>query len=328
MNLRSIKESMLFQAVPYEAGQVDMAGLSSINEGQSVSPESDIITFYLGVHILGVVETQYGIERELPVDIAELVVEWHSRMESVFFRVFTYLIMISIGESRHGQYHNYEKTITNNFGTDVWDMVKNLTKGVSRNDVRTLFLSESRDLHKFMTYLEWVFIDCFQGKSFGGKPWANISNKVTQVITGEISPFTMVDVAWALVHNGGPIFNKNTIYTKEADSYGLTQLLDMQRGGAIPSLIANYKKYQTQVHTFCIYQAHTTDFVQVVERVSEVLGVDIGEFVEPKVIHDAGALTPDFKNCEPVEKLEVGKLVPTSEILDIGLASISKMKRA
>jgi hypothetical protein len=332
MNLKDLKKSMLFKACAYSKEPMNMEKFIEVNNTQMICPETDLIRFYLGAHVLGVVENKFGIEAELPEHVATLVEEHHRQMEEVFFRIFTYIMLISMGESRHGGTHSKLEEISQKFGLDVTNYATIITKSSGRSGARKEFLQSDRDVLTFMEYCDWMFTNCFSGGSYGGPKWKVISNKATQVLNGDISPFTMVDVAWALVHNTGSIFNKNTIYSSEYSTDGLTQLLDMQRGGAIPSLIKNFDMY-AQASGWNVNKKFVDAFADSVDMASEVLGEDLALFVPLYEVAQAGALSHVIKSQQlsTTENAEAapldGGLSFAGGHLSLGVVDIPKMKR-
>ena len=331
MILRDLKNSMLFKACEYSKEKVGMDKFISVNTGSMIQPEEDIIRFYLGAHVLGVVESKYGIDTDLPEEVEKLVKSHHSNMEEVFFRIFTYIMLISVGESRHGKIHTKSSAILKQYGTDVKNFGSVTNGKKNRSASRDEFLSCDRDLLDFSRYCDWMFVNCFAGMgSYGGQKWKNISQKITQVLEGEISPFTMVDVAWALVHNTGSIFNKNTIYNHELHGSGLTQLLDMQRGGAIPALIMHLNKYNSECSGFAINVNLINDFVGEVKYATQILGADFDSYVSPATINEAGALCKHvFKKADVTTATDdnTDTEFEAHGYIDFGVSKIPKLKR-
>lgn len=334
MILKDLKKSMLFRACAYTKEPISMNKFHEINSKTQIMPETDIIEFYLGAHILGVVEDKFGIEAELPEDVSALVEKHHEKMEEVFFRIFTYLMLISVGESRHGVAQGHMEDISQQFGLDVTNYVVTVNKKTNRSQARKEFLQSDRDVLNFMEYCDWMFLNVLKGGSYGGQKWNNISHKVTQVLKGEISPFTMVDVAWALVHNTGSIFNKNTIYTNENSSDGLTQLLDMQRGGAIPALIMNSADYNL-MSGFSVSTSLLEVFRDDVNEASQVLGEDLSQIVPLCDVAAAGALSHAIKQHKDKGQSTVAddvldlndNLHQTGDHLSLGVVEIPKLAR-
>lgn len=327
MILKDLKNSMLFRACEYRKQKVAMDHFKAVNNGDKRKPEADILSFYLGVHILGVAEQKFGVDNELPEDVAALVSKHHAAMEEVFFRIFSYIMLISVGESRHGSTSNKSHEIETQYGTEVKQFASKIDHG-ARSGARNEYLNQDRDLLQFARYLDWMFTECFSGGSYGGPKWKNISNKITQVLEGEISPFTMTDVAWALVHNTGSIFNKNTIYYSESSN--LTQLLDFQRGGAIPSLIENIQKYAVECNHLNVPVDLVAEYHNLVQEANYTLGEDISEYVPPHKIKEAGALSNCFPAAAKVAGAD-GKAVDNFEktgvAINLGIAQLPELER-
>ena len=303
MKLKCIKSSMLYQKCLYQSGTMKVDHLSGLNDLDKVHPEQDLLLFYLGAEVLALVEDTYGIDTELPSDIEEVVILHHNHMISTFKRLFTYLILISVGESRHGNIDSHTNYIKDHFGKDIVDFSSALSKA-ERRESRKIFLSKPRNLRAYMEYLEWNFKNTFCGDVFGGTPWYSIAHKVTQVLKGEISPYTMVDMSWALVHNSGSIFNKGTIYNRESCSGTLEILLDFQRAGAIGSLAHHYPTYLTKLNLELPEE--------VTKLVLEVFNTTLTKFPEafPLVsiptIKKAGALSTGITCYNPPSEILVG----------------------
>ena len=62
------------------------------------------------------------------------------------------------------------------------------------------------------------------------------------VVNGTFSAEMMLDTVWTLCHNNGPIFNKGLMYSMYSDQ--LVRILDVQRSGQVPELIAHDAKVQ------------------------------------------------------------------------------------
>ena len=70
---------------------------------------------------------------------------------------------------------------------------------------------------------------------YGGKPWGQIARTANQFFTGHTSLEMLVDTAYTLAHNNGPMFNKGMLYQSYSQKF--IMLLDIQRSGQIPELI-------------------------------------------------------------------------------------------
>lgn len=329
MNFQDIKSSMLFSPHKYVDEDTDMQRFYTINQSPQIRPEEDIIDFYLANHLLALIEDKVGA-RGLSDDEQFIVEELITSMEGVFKRLFTYLILISIGETRHGHTGHHEDTITEKFGKQVWLLSQSI-KGTNREGARGEFLSKSRNLVNYMKYCNWCFTACFGGGSFGGKKWRAISDKCVQMLAGKISPFTMTDVSWAMVHNTGSIFNKHTIYTNIQSENSLVHILDMQRAGAIPAFIRNTKKY---VNAGVMHGSSMSllRFEESMCRVEYNFGIKgLGVFIPMAEIGEAGALSLLFKvakNKSGQVPNKVPNLVKTGGVFSIGEEGFDLWERA
>jgi hypothetical protein len=63
-----------------------------------------------------------------------------------------------------------------------------------------------------------------------------VAHTLNRVVHGEISMEAFMDTAWTLEHNNGAIFNKGMLYTMYGPN--LAKILDVQRAGMIPQLMA------------------------------------------------------------------------------------------
>lgn len=321
-------KSMLFSSNRYVSESTDMQRFYTINNENQIRPEQDIITFYLANHLLALIEDRVG-SRGLSEEEQEIVADLITDMEGVFKRLFTYLLLISIGETRHGSTEDREDVITEKFGKEVW-LLSTSIKGTNREGARGEFLSKSRNLANYMDYCSWCFTNCFGGGSFGGKAWKAISDKCVQMLAGKISPFTMTDVSWAMVHNNGSIFNKHTIYTNIQSENSLTHVLDIQRAGAIPALLRNRQEYiQKGVSFHPSLGSPTAEKIMInVESTFDIVG--LGSFITPAEIGEAGALSHLFIAAKnKVENLKKSKftMIKTGGVFLLGEESFDEMER-
>jgi len=75
---------------------------------------------------------------------------------------------------------------------------------------------------------------------YGGHKWGVVAECLDNFVHGVYSAEMMMDVGWTLCHNGGPIFNKGMQYTGYNHNE-LNMILDCQRSGQIPQLLASGK---------------------------------------------------------------------------------------
>lgn len=293
MNLQNFKDSSLYQCNPYISKDTPLDMIRDINNSSLIHPEQDLVRFYLSIQIIGEIENKYGLHTDLPDSVLELVEQCHRNLDTVFMNMFSYLLLISIGEARHGNISKKLNKIESLFNKQISDFAKTI-KGKNRATSRGSFLSMPRNLTQYLEYTVWCFSNCFTCDSFGGEKWATIATNALSVLRGEISPYTMVDFSWALVHNSGSIFNKGTIYTTAHNTSGLEQLLDIQRAGAIAFWVSNSTYYKGD----STYKTPAIDNKPLLNKALSILGDDLIKPITKYQVKEAGALNHFFKSLK------------------------------
>ena len=306
MYIQDIKNSALYRQIPRKYGAVSLDWMRALNDAPRIRPRQDLILFYAAQHVLGQIEKASGT-RQLTPKAEELATQALWQSEQVFMRMFSYLVLISVGELRHAGWGgpwlpnsiNEKIPSTGYEADDLYAMYKE-HKGCSRSTIRSAFLGKDRCFRTTMDIMDAGFILGFPNSgSYGGPKWATIANYARGVLQGNLSPLVMVDVAWALVHNTGSIFNKSTIYSSKDSIDELTVLLDFQRAGAIVSMVlgvnvgedvSSYKDY------FAGWQGVAGELCNLAY---ELYGDEVAPVVNEQVLHSAGALSPNFSKPEP-----------------------------
>jgi len=159
-------------------------------------------------------------------------------------RAFYYLLVICLREMRHLKSTAVDgpgwSKLTAGFITsipDTPDEAMKLMLKVAETKYSGLRLGE------VTCALEHYFFEgSFSNSSFGGPAWGAIAAVLRQFVHGEISGELLLDIVWALAHNGGPIFNKLFLY-KPPNKDTLITILDVQRAGQIPQYVASLKDF-------------------------------------------------------------------------------------
>ncbi len=71
--------------------------------------------------------------------------------------------------------------------------------------------------------------------SYGGPKWGEVADCLRSYVTGQTSAEALLDTAFTLAHNNGPVFNKGYIYKHHTNR--LIQILDIQAKGQIPQWV-------------------------------------------------------------------------------------------
>jgi hypothetical protein len=262
------------------------------------SPECEALTFYLLQHGMGVL--QQKLDRNELMDPLQLgFCDTFARtLSNSAQRLFYYLMYITTRESRHTSLTGPQrKQLSADFGGAGDFLISNL-KGTEKqawNKLRT-----NPPVAFFGEYMD-ALVYCFENGKFssgyGGPKWAEIARCLRKVVYGETTLEQMLDEAWTLSHNNGPIFNKGLYFSM----YGGTiyKILDVQRSGQIPELIVHDQQIRELFASNPIV-SHALDAYKLVATV--------GPFVDWYKVEALGALKkyPAEKSKQISAKQETG----------------------
>lgn len=207
---------------------------SPIGEGPKGHPERDAVIFYLLNHAMSVVRQRVHPMERLGAYLP-LVEEYHRQLSIRATRMFMYLVLICTRESRHdksnGAWSAGHSTAVIKFHSSI--------KGSGSDGAVDRFMSNPPGvfLGEYTRFLVDVFYKGSYSGGYGGKAWGAVADVLHGYATGKLSAEMMMDTAFTLCHNNGPIFNKGMLfsgYSKE-----IYKILDVQRAGMIPQLLAS-----------------------------------------------------------------------------------------
>lgn len=209
--------------------------------------ETEAIRFYLLNHAMADLRQKYGLDDPLPPEAVELAEAYHQELNSLAVRMFSYLILITTRESRHGSMPStLLAKIEEQFGAGAKAFQVKI-KGFGehsaveawmKNPPEDCTLGEYVDMMSFLFYAE----ESGYSGGYGGPKWGVIADLVREYVHGRINAEMMLDTAFTLAHNGGPIFNKGMCfggYQMES----LMKVLDIQASGQIPLLVGEANTY-------------------------------------------------------------------------------------
>ncbi len=212
-------------------------------EGNLASPEEVAVQFYLLQHAMSDIRQKFGLDEPLG-DAVKIVELHHERGVALGQRMFTYLLLICTREARHvSGLSAFYNDLANQFGKTFVQFLAEI-KGSGSQVAIDHFTSNPPDM-ELGTYtegLEYVFRKGKFHGGFGGKAWANIAEVLNWFVQGTISAEMMLDTAFTLAHNGGPIFNKGMCF-QLYDKTRLRMVLDVQASGQIPQMIDSVSTY-------------------------------------------------------------------------------------
>jgi hypothetical protein len=199
-------------------------------------PEKEALRFYLLNHAFSLVASRVTPDEPLGqyLPVANL---YATAAADIFKRLTYYMTLIVTRESRHLKKSDsmYNK-LASKYGSEFMTFHQNI-KGSNSSSAISRFHDAPPDMSwgKYLTGLTDIFNQGSFAGGYGGKPWGAIANTLRAMVVGETSPEIMVDTAWTLCHNNGPIFNKGMLYQMYTGE--IKKILDVQRSGQIPQYL-------------------------------------------------------------------------------------------
>lgn len=288
--------------------------------GMSV-PETAALQFYLLQHAMSDIRQRFGPDQPMG-DVAEIVEAYHKLGVDLGQRMFVYLMMICTRESRHTKgttaFHAKAK---NKFGAVFKDSIDRMA-GMHPAAAITIFLKSppKMDLGTYCKGMAWLFYNGQFTGGFAGPLWGKIAELLETFVSGEISAEIMLDTAFTLAHNGGPIFNKGMAF-HGYDSTKLLLVLNVQATGQIPHMIGSlgsYPELKTYVSSEAVGMYNTCR-----EKLGDTFGGPIDWFKVDKQELATGYIYHVLKDKQ-VELFGVPGWVAKSEIKKLEEAKLAK----
>ena len=220
----------------YASLRTDLAA----NDGEiEARPETDALWFYVQQHAMSLAERNLDLDEPMG-DYEDYVNQYHRTGQRKVMRMFYYLLLITTRESRHAKSGAGKTKLYNKYPAIV-DFHKNHVQDSSASSAIQALIDNAPDitLGEYTSFLVNAFtMPGYQG-GYGGKAWAKIARPLNDFVHGKISAEILMDTAWTLEHNNGQIFNKGMLY-HNGNSSVLHKILDVQRSGQVPQLIAHH----------------------------------------------------------------------------------------
>lgn len=197
-------------------------------------PGSEAMIFYLYNHAMARLPQIIGQNGDLG-GYADIVDSYHAILTEASVRMFYYLLYICTRESRHER----NKIVSRATQSGLFNPVVIETYEVyvqPKHDVVNKMQNYNKDLTigEWADFLVFAFAKGSYDGGYGGKAWAKVAAVLRDFVKGDISAEAMLDTAFTLAHNNGPIFNKGMLYYNYEHS--IFKVLDVQRAGQIPQL--------------------------------------------------------------------------------------------
>lgn len=228
-------------------------------EDSKGSPENDAIVFYMLNHASAVVRQRVGLYDPLGPYLP-IMEEYNKVLAVRTLRMFFYLLLICTRESRHRGNSN-DSVVMNKLRATYGDSIadfNNSIRGIGSEPAANSFCVNppKATLGSYTKFLSDVFYQGSYSGGYGGKAWGKVADVLRDFVHGKLSAEMMMDTAFTLCHNNGPIFNKGMLFS----SYGpeIYKILDVQRAGMIPQYVASKKvaagvTEQSSVWTLCYH---------------------------------------------------------------------------
>lgn len=291
-----------------------------VNEADKINPEQAAIWFYLQNHTIAAMSRQWGKYEPLPGEALELVNQYHKRMNYESLRMFFYLLLICTRESRHiKNLKDIGPQMTQKYGTGKLKKFTNGIKGGGSNEAVFSFYhgAPEASLGDYCSYMYDLFNEGNWNGGYGGQAWADVSKVLRDFVLGTTTAEMMMDTAFTLAHNNGPIFNKGLVYNMY-DGYEICKILDVQRAGQIPQLVANNETNYTceEQHD---YQ----------EAAAALLGSEMAGHVDWYAVERLGA-QQSYANqkAQQVQKFGLPQNVAIAEKMKVAKAAAEKAEKA
>ncbi|CAM6004391.1 unnamed protein product [Sphagnum balticum] len=244
---------------------------------KNAKPEELAIYFYLLNAACAAIMQQVDKNQPLTKEQLAILDFYYAALEEIGYRTFFYLFLICTREARHWHQGKAVKELTKKYGKYVtfFGQIPDSSSHIINHLASAAFTTKFT-LKEFTNLLYDVFNEGDFSSSFGGKKWAQCTQPLRDFVNGGITMEMLLDTAWTLAHNTGPIFNKGMLFATQ-DNAELLKILDVQRAGQIPNLVMfKESTYVTPDHlkTLVMCQKALPDFGN--EAVNWQKVVDLG----------------------------------------------------
>lgn len=217
----------------------DLKGQLEVHEGKvKANPETEALWFYVQQHAMSLVER--NLHPEEPVGkFGPFINKYHDEVHWKTLRMFYYLLLICTRESRHASGYEGKKKVFN-MHPDIEDFHGDYVQDSSADSAINAIIENAPDvtLGEYTQFLVRMFTYPSYSGGYGGKAWKQIAIPLNDFVHGKISAEIMMDTAFTLEHNNGSMFNKGMLY--DSYSHKLKKILDVQRSGQVPQLVAHH----------------------------------------------------------------------------------------
>lgn len=215
-----------------------------------VSPNTEAVTFYTLNHCASLVRKQFTLNEPLPEWAQSLMQSYTDVCMEQGERLLHYMLSITTRELRHlptaGKTATFWKKMEKEGSAASVAFVK---KNMGEEQAADEYMNHppTDTIGQYIGAISYGFWKgwgdyapgAWEGQwhgGYGGPKWALVADAAKAMLHGETSMEMLVDTAYTLAHNGGPIFNKPLLYSGQ-DANALLTALDVQRAGQMLDLM-------------------------------------------------------------------------------------------
>lgn len=225
------------------AGELVGRNISTYRESAPGAPVPDhaAVQFYVFNHLAALIKARYTPHEALPPWALAVMQEYRHILAEQGKRMTAYMCLITARESRHmggtKAWPHVLKAVGEtqcSYAQQFFDTVKGANSSGAANAFMTSIpvgMDFGAIIHSFTLQFNYGH---YSG-GYGGKPWGMIADTLHKFVSGTITQEMMIDTAYTLAHNNGPMFNKGMLYANYTS--GFLEILDVQRSGQMPERV-------------------------------------------------------------------------------------------
>jgi hypothetical protein len=207
------------------------------------NPDFAALNFYALNQMVMTIRQKFTMHETLPEWANDIMADYMKCVSQDGERLLHYLFLICTREARHAvskkkadgfwaEFGAHAGTLEQFYGHLKEDSPSGAAKDWAKNEL-------DAPVGTYMAVAVKLFNKITWGGGYGGKPWGLIASTALSFLEGKTTMEMMIDTAWTLAHNNGPMFNKGMLYSMYSDA--LKILLDVQRSGQVCELLMDEK---------------------------------------------------------------------------------------
>lgn len=210
-------------------------------------PEEQAISFYMMNHASMVVRQRCALYEPLG-QYLPVMNDYHRFLVQASVRMFYYLLWICTRETRHAGVSSSLESKFKEKGWGKFVAFRSTLHGSKESVERLIYNPPQGNLGEYTQFMRDTFYEASFSGGYGGPKWGQVADCLNNFVKGNYSAEMMMDTAFTLCHNNGPIFNKGMLFEMYS-KYDITQILDVQRSGQMPKFVINSEsKYVNSGH--------------------------------------------------------------------------------